>query len=219
MSRKSILIIALIAVIVVVVGAAAYWTNHGQAANATSSDTELALYNNGSTWLYSTAVIENATMKNGSQQNIYVNTYLQPQNGKVVLDLSKTLGYENEKLPAGTTMRVLAWRGLLSSTANSTSDLNLNLQGWSNTQNPQSTDLVYNMSLSNVTVNQLPSSVTDNNLTVSSDINQYQQAISGITNGTQPIYEEYIINVDANGKVTITQVQPPTLCNIMAHII
>jgi hypothetical protein len=219
MSKKSILIIALIAVIVVVVGAAAYWTNHGQAANATTSDTKMAFYNNGSTWLYSTAVIENATMKNGSQQNIYVNTYLKPENGKVVLDLSKTLGYENEKLPAGTTLRVLAWRGLLSSTANGTSDLNLNLQGWSNTQNPQSTDLIYNMTLANVTVNQLPSSVTDNNLTVSSDINQYQQSISGITNGTQPIYEEYIINVDANGKVTITQVQPPTLCNIMAHII
>lgn len=219
MKKSSILIVALIA-IVIIVGAAVYWTNHGQATNSsTTGDTELALYNNGSTWLYSTAVIENATMKNGTQQNIYVNTYLKPQNGKIVLDLSKTLGYNNEKLPAGTTLRVLAWRGLLSSTANGTSDLNLNLQGWSNTQNPQSTDLIYNMTLSNVTVNQLPSSVTDNNLTVSSDINQYQQAISGITNGTQPIYTEYIINVDANGKVTITQVQPPTLCNIMAHII
>lgn len=218
MSKKSILIIALIAVIVVVVGAAAYWTNHGQAANATTSDTKMALYNNGSTWLHSTAVIENATMKNGTQQNIYVNTYLKPQNGEVVLDLSNMLGY-NGTLPAGTTLRVLAWRELLSSTANNTSGLNLNLQGWSNSQSPQAIDRLYNMTLANVTVNQLPSDITDNNLTVSSDINQYQQSISGITNGTQPIYEEYIINVDTNGKVTITQVQPPTLCNIMANII
>ena len=218
MKRNSILLIALIAIIIIVVGVA-YWTS-GQATNTSGNGTKLGFYNHGPTWLQAIAVVENATMKDGAQQNFYVKYYLKPQNGEVTLDLSNMLGYGNQRLPAGTTIRILAWQGLFNSTiTENTAPLNHTIQGWS-TANPQSDDILYNETLTNLLpVNQLPTNLTDNNLTVTSDITQYRQWVTEITQGLKPVYEEYIVNVDANGKVTITQVQPPTLCNIAAHII
>ena len=148
-----------------------------------------------------------------------MNTYLKPVNGTVVLDLSDMLGYGDQKLNAQTTLRVLVWRGLFSSTANGTSNLNLNLQGWSNTVDPQS----YRRHLQHGTGkrNSKPATNKRNRQQLNSKLrhNTVPQAVTGITQGLQPVYEEYLLNVDANGKVTIIQVQPPTLCNIMAHII
>lgn len=222
MSRRNILIMALIVVIVIIVGAVAYWTG-GQVTNTNNTpvkDTKLAFYNNGPTWLQAIAVIPNATVKNGTQQNFYMKYYLKPQNGTVTLDLSNMTGYGGQPLPAGTTIRVLTWQGLFNSTVTgSTASLNYTIRGWSNTADPQSNDIVYTKTLPNLPVNQLPTNLTDNNLTVTSDITQFNLWTTEITGGQKPVYEEYLVNVDANGRVTIVEVQPPTLCNIMAHII
>ena len=219
--KKSLVLIMVVGVVVMIAGAfAATSTDQEQdVPNITTSSTKVALYNNGSTWLHSDAIIENATLKNGTQQNFYVRTYLKPENGTLTLDLSNMLGYGDQKLPAGTTLKVLAWRGLFNPTAGGTSTLDLKKQGWSSTIDPVSTDLEYNMTMNNLHVNQLPANITDNNLTVSTDITQFHETVPDITNGLQPVYEEYLIMVDENGKVTILETQPPTLCNIMAQII
>jgi hypothetical protein len=57
-----------------------------------------------------------------------------------------------------------------------------------------------------------------NNLTVTTDITQFNRGYLELY-GLKPVYDEYILNIDTNGKVNITKVDPPTLCNITAHII
>ena len=63
--------------------------------------------------------------------------------------------------------RVLAWKGLFNPTVSpATSNMDLNMQGWSNTPTPQSHDQKYNVALQNLPVNQLPSGITDNKITI-----------------------------------------------------
>ena len=42
---------------------------------------------------------------------------------------------------------------------------------------------------------------------------------SGNDSALEPIFEEEIFTVDANGKVTMVFVTPATLCNIAANLI
>ena len=73
------------------------------------------------------------TLKNGTVQNYYVEGYMKP-GGNVTMDLSGLAGYGNQPLPAGTSIRVLAWKGLFNQTlTTNTSDMNLVMQGWSKT--------------------------------------------------------------------------------------
>ena len=86
--------------------------------NNKCSSTKVAFINNGTTWFHFDAVIENMTLKNGTVQNFYVEGYMKP-GGNVTIDLSSLAGYGTEKLPAGTTIRVMAWKGLFNQTLTS----------------------------------------------------------------------------------------------------
>lgn len=175
------------------------------------SSTKLAFMNNGTTWFHFDAVIENMTLKNGTVQNYYVDGYIKP-NGNVTMDLSGLAGYGNEPLPAGTTVRVLAWKGLFNQTlASNSSDMNLVMQGWSKNLQPQNDDLKYNVTVKNLPVNQLPANITDSTILINTD----PTTITGNGSSTEPVFEEEIFTVDANGKVTMVFVTPATLCNIL----
>jgi len=175
------------------------------------SSTKLAFMNNGTTWFHFDAVIENMTLKNGTVQNYYVDGYIKP-NGNVTMDLSGLAGYGNEPLPAGTTVRVLAWKGLFNQTlASNSSDMNLLMQGWSKNLQPQNDDLKYNVTIQNLPVNQLPANITDSTIIINTD----PATITGNGSSTEPVFEEEIFTVDGNGKVTMVFVTPATLCNIL----
>ena len=214
-TRNSIILLVLIAFIAVAVSGC---TSNTNSTSANQSSTKVAFSNNGSTWFHFDAVIENMTLKNGTVQNYYVEGYMKP-GGNVTIDLSGIAGYGNQKLPAGTTIRVMAWKGLFNQTvASNSSDMLLNMQGWSNTLTPASDDISYPVSVPNLPVNQLPANITDNTLIVGTDPAMIQDE-SGNDSAMEPIFEEEIFTVDANGKVTMVFITPATLCNIAAHII
>ena len=113
MKNKNVILLTLVFVAVIAVGAVAvngYTSNTKPVANTNNAGTKLAFSNNGHTWVHFNAVIENMPMKDGSKQNFYVQGYVKP-NGNVNMDLSNLGGYGNNQLPAGTTIRILSWKG------------------------------------------------------------------------------------------------------------
>lgn len=213
MKNNKIAIIAIILIALIAVAVSGCTTNTKSTTNAS---TKVAFINNGTTWFHFNAVIENMTLKNGTVQNFYVQGYMKP-GGNVTIDLSSLAGYGTEKLPAGTTIRVMAWKGLLNQTLNgTTSDLQLIMQGWSNVINPQTEDLKYNVTVQNLTVNQLPANITDNTILISTDPAIMNIFTTETNAGMLPVFEEEVLTVDANGRVTLVFVTPATLCNIVA---
>ena len=213
-NSKLTVLLFLIALIVIAVSGC---TSNQPVANTIA--TKLAFTNNGDTWFHFDAVIENMPMKDGTNQNYYIEGYMKP-GGTVTLDLSDMAGYGNQQLPAGTTIRVLAWKGLFNPTQPpNTSNMNLNMQGWSNTLLPQADDQKYNVALSNLPVNKLPSGITDNFLKVSKDPTNFHSDVPDISSAQEEVFEEEVFTVDANGKVTMQSITPPTLCQIVAHVI
>ena len=218
------LIIAIVLIIVIVAGALAATTlmnNNGsqKQANAVSAGaTKLAFQNNGTTWLHMDVILENVTLKNGKMQTFYNELWIKP-NGTIIMDLSDLAGYGKDKLPAGTTIRVLAWKGLYNTTLNATtSDLNLNMQGWSNTLQPGTGDAITNVVLPGLTVQQLPQNVTDNMLFTNTDVTKLHQMKGFVSDNDKfTAYEEEVLTVDQNGKVTITVTTAPELCSLIAH--
>ena len=210
-SKNVIIFLVLIILAAVAVSGCTSKTN---STSINQSSTKVAFSNNGTTWFHFDAVIENMTLKNGTVQNYYVEGYMKP-GGNVTMDLSGLAGYGNQALPAGTTVRVMAWKGLFNQTlATNSSDMNLIMQGWSTYLNPTSNDTKYNVTVQNLPVNQLPANITDNTILISTD-----PAILAEDNdsATTPIFEEEVFTVDANGKVTMVYVTPATLCAIVAH--
>ncbi|UTB33133.1 MAG: hypothetical protein NKF70_02340 [Methanobacterium sp. ERen5] len=207
-SKNAIILLVILVLIAVAVSGCTSKSN----STVNQSSTKLAFSNNGTTWFHFDAVIENLTLKNGTVQNYYVDGYIKP-NGNVTMDLSSLAGYGNEPLPAGTTVRVLAWKGLSNQTlASNSSDMNLVMQGWSKNLQPQNDDLKYNVTVQNLPVNQLPANITDNAIIINTD----PATITGNGSSTEPVFEEEIFTVDGNGKVTMVFVTPATLCNILA---
>ena len=213
-SRNAIIILVLIALVAVAVSGCTSKTN---STSVNESSTKVAFVNNGTTWFHVDIVIENMTLKNGTVQNLYGEAYIKP-GGNVTLDLSGLAGYGNQPLPAGTNIRIMGWKGLLNQTiVSNTSNMDLIMQGWSKTLYPQSDDQKYNVTIQNLTVNQLPANITDTTLQgLTPDITQFE-GIPDDNDSTDPIFEEEILTVDANGKVTMVFVTPPTLCSAVAH--
>ncbi|MTK64954.1 MAG: hypothetical protein F8N15_10690 [Methanobacterium sp.] len=208
-SKNAIILLVMLILIAVAVSGCTSKSN----STVNQSSTKLAFTNNGTTWFHFDAVIENMTLKNGTVQNYYVDGYIKP-NGNVTMDLSGLAGYGNDPLPAGTTVRVLAWKGLFNQTlATNTSDMFLGMQGWSKNLQPQNDDLKYNVTVLNLPVNQLPANITDSTIIINTD----PATISGNGSSLEPVFEEEIFTVDGNGKVTMVFVTPATLCNIVAQ--
>jgi hypothetical protein len=213
-NKSAIVLLILIALIAVAVSGCT--SNNSNNTGVNQSSTKIAFINNGSTWFHFDAVIENMTMKNGTVQNYYVEGYMKP-GGNVTLDLSGLAGYGNQQLPAGTTVRIMAWKGLFNQTINSTtnsSTMDLVMQGWSKALNPTPNDLTYNVTIPNLPVNQLPANITDNYIQISTDPTLLT---ADNDSSTTPIFEEEIFTVNADGTVTMVFVTPATLCNILAH--
>ena len=210
-SKNVIIFLVLIILAAVAVSGCTSKTN---STSINQSSTKVAFFNNGTTWFHFDAVIENMTLKNGTVQNYYVEGYMKP-GGNVTMDLSGLAGYGNQALPAGTTVRKMAWKGLFNQTlATNSSEMNLIMQGWSNYLNPTSNDTQYNVTVPNLPVNQLPANITDNTLLITTNPTSLEEDNDS---ATTPVFEEEIFTVDANGKVTMTYVTPATLCNIVAH--
>jgi hypothetical protein len=210
-SKNVIIFLVLIILAAVAVSGCTSKTN---STSINQSSTKVAFFNNGTTWFHFDAVIENMTLKNGTVQNYYVEGYMKP-GGNVTMDLSGLAGYGNQALPAGTTVRVMAWKGLFNQTIiTNSSEMNLIMQGWSNYLNPTSNDTQYNVTVPNLPVNQLPANITDNTLLITTNPTSLEEDNDS---ATTPVFEEEIFTVDANGKVTMVYVTPATLCNIVAH--
>jgi hypothetical protein len=210
-SKNVIILLVLIIFAAVAVSGCTSKTN---STSVNQSSTKVAFMNNGTTWFHFDAVIENMTLKNGTVQNYYVEGYMKP-GGNVTMDLSGLAGYGNQALPAGTTVRVMAWKGLFNQTiTTNSSEMNLIMQGWSNVINPTSNDTKYNVTVQNLPVNKLPANITDNTMLISTNPASITEDNDSTTT---PIFEEEVFTVDANGKVTMVFVTPATLCNIVAH--
>ena len=220
-SKNAIIAIVLIALIAVAISGCTTKTNSTSvnASSVNASSTKIAFINNGTTWFHFDAVIENMTLKNGTVQNFYIEGYMKP-GGNVTIDLSNIAGYGDQQLPAGTTIRVLAWKGLFNQTITSnTGTMDLIMQGWSKNLNPTSDDQTYNVTMQNIAVNQLPANITDNFIKIGTDPANWHSNIPDIAASQEEIFEEEIFTVDANGKVTMVFVTPATLCNSIAHMI
>ena len=212
-SKNVIILLVLIILAAVAVSGCTSKTN---STSLNQSSTKVAFFNNGTTWFHFDAVIENMTLKNGTVQNYYVEGYMKP-GGNVTMDLSGLAGYGNQPLPAGTTVRVMAWKGLFNQTiTTNSSEMNLLMQGWSNYLNPTSNDTKYNVTVQNLPVNKLPANITDNTFIVSTNPASLTEDNDS---ATTPIFEEEVFTVDANGKVTMVYITPATLCNIVAHTV
>jgi hypothetical protein len=212
-NRSVIILLVLIVFAAVAVSGCTSKTN---STNVNNSSTKVAFINNGTTWFHFDAVIENMTLKNGTVQNYYVQGYMKP-GGNVTMDLSGLAGYGNQQLPAGTTVRVMAWKGLFNQTLKTnSSDLNLIMQGWSNYLNPTSNDTQYNVTVQNLPVNQLPTNITNNTLLISTDPSTIEESNGTNASSMEPVFEEEVFTVNANGKVTMVYITPATLCNIVA---
>jgi hypothetical protein len=210
-SKNVIIFLVLIILAAVAVSGCTSKTN---STSINQSSTKIAFFNNGTTWFHFDAVIENMTLKNGTVQNYYVEGYMKP-GGNVTMDLSGLAGYGNQALPAGTTVRIMAWKGLFNQTlTTNSSEMNLIMQGWSNYLNPTSNDTKYNVTVQNLPVNQLPANITDNTLLITTNPASLAEDNDS---ATTPVFEEEIFTVDANGKVTMVYVTPATLCAIVAH--
>ncbi|MCZ3367505.1 MULTISPECIES: hypothetical protein [Methanobacterium] len=218
--KKLIIVIALVAVIVLgALAATTIMKPQGQQVTAAGdSATKLAFYNNGTTWLHLDVVMENVTLKNGTVQNFYAQIFLKPHNGTAIIDLSNLAGYGDKKLPAGTKITILASKGLFmpanSPAVGSTANLNLSMQGWSNTREPSADDALYNIFYPHLNISQLPTisgaPITNDTVILKTKDNEVQFTPE-ITNKQDPLFEHETLSVDKNGKVTITIVQKPTL--------
>ncbi|MGB9980287.1 hypothetical protein [Methanobacterium sp.] len=218
--KQNNLIVVIVLVAVIVIGALAATTfmkPQGQQASAAGEQsTKLAFYNNGTTWVSADFNLENVTLKNGSIQTIYSEEYIKPGD-KVTIDLSELAGYSNEPLPAGTTITFLAWFGL-NNANNSTGNLNITMQGWSNTFDPQTGDQGLNLGYTG-----LPDdgsiNLTDSAVFTDTDMNSLIQKVGfdDSTNSQEPLFVQGTITVNSDGTVTITTLNTPTLCSLMAN--
>ncbi|MBM4240666.1 MAG: hypothetical protein FJ150_03215 [Euryarchaeota archaeon] len=215
MKKNTLTSLGIITILVFVV-ALSGCTTQQQNQNISAKGTKLAIYNNGTTWAHVDLVMENVTFKNGSVGTIYAEAFMKPVNGSVTIDLSQLLGYGDEKLPPGTQIRILSWKGLFNNTTGvgGTAALDITFQGWSNTLLPESADQKYPVTFAPLPIAQLPANITDNIVYI-----HFSAAEAAIyDNDTdEPLFEEELLTVDQNGRVTITFVQTPILCTLMTH--
>lgn len=225
MDKKIILGVAVIAVVAIAgLGAVSIFNqNTANAAVITqgtpgSAATKLAFTNKGQTWLHVDAVLENVKMKDGTTKTFYIEAWLKPNGGTVTIDLSSLLGYGNEPLPGGTSIRMLNWYGLFNPQAGGTGDMNMDKQVWSKTPKPGPNDQKQNYVLNGLPIAQLPKDVKDNTLLITTTVPEMEQ-LSQDNDNNEPYYGEHLINIDNNGLGTIVTLQTPILCNLVGHII
>jgi hypothetical protein len=219
-SSSSIGILTIVIVAVFAIGAFTLFSTQSQATTInntlTQQSTKLNLKNNNNqAWQHSELEIVNATFKNGTITNVYIEAWVKPGENATV-DLSNILGYGNTPIPAGT-IRIESWKGLYNPTAGGTSNIVDILQGWSNTLTPGTGDQQYNENFPTLLpVAQLPSSITGNTVIIGTNLADIQNYRGNDAN--DQLFTEYLVHVDANGKVSMTITIPPTLSYVIARI-
>ncbi|MDO5837022.1 MAG: hypothetical protein Q4P17_10980 [Methanobacterium sp.] len=210
-------ILAVVIVVVAVSGCNDNTTSNVNASAINEKSTKLAIINNGTTWAH-VEMVGNTTHKNGSAMTLWADTFIKP-NGNLTMDLSQALGYGNEPLPAGTTIRVQSWKGLFNTQAGGEGTLNIGFQGWSNTRYPPANAQITNVTYNPLTIFALPATVTDSIAFIATTPEELAKIQSIDTTEQEPLYEEEIIVVNADGSVTITVTRPPELCRAIASIV
>ncbi|MDY9922924.1 hypothetical protein [Methanobacterium sp.] len=212
---------AILAVVIVVVAVSGCndntSSNNTNASAINEKSTKLAIINNGTTWAH-VEMVANATHKNGTNMTLWADTFVKP-NGNLTIDLSQALGYGNEPLPAGTTIRVQSWKGIFNTTGGGVGSLNIGFQGWSNTLYPPSTAQVTNVNFNPLNISTLPSNVTDSVAFIATTPEDLAKIQSVDTPDQEPLFEEELIVVNADGSVTITVTRVPELCRAIASIV
>lgn len=210
-------LIVVIFIVIIVAGALALTTlmkpDYNQATGLTVNGTKLSFQNNGNTWVHINPVFENVTLKNGTTQTFYGEMWIKPK-GNVTMDLSNLFGYGGDVLPPGTTIRIIAWKGLYNNTTSSnSSELNLKILGWSNSLQPGASDRITDINFPGLNIDKLPDSITDNKMFFTTVYSNLRQQLGFVDE--RGIYEEEVITVDQDGKVTVTVTAlavPPELC-------
>jgi hypothetical protein len=214
-------LLAILAVVIVVVAVSGCNDNTSTTGNNASAinekSTKLAIINNGTTWAH-VEMVGNATHKNGTNITIWADTFVKP-NGNLTIDLSQALGYGNEPLPAGTTIRVQSWKGLFNTTGGGEGTLNIAFQGWSNTRYPEAKDAITNVTYTPLIISTLPANITDSIAFIATTPEDLAKIQSIDTTDQEPLYEEELIVVNADGTVTITITRVPELCRAIASIV
>jgi hypothetical protein len=214
--KTSTIGIAIILIAVIAIGAFALTSTSSLApgspvAAANDKSTKLDIHNNNPNLWCHVDLVFNATAKNGTTQTYYAEVFAKP-NSNATLDLSNLLGYGNEPLPP-MNITILSWKGVFNTTSGGTGDLNFYMQGWSNTAQPGTGDQKYNITYPGLPIGQLPASITDNFIKASTN----PADVETLDNDAfEPLFEQEILTVDAQGKVTLNIVIPPTLCTTLA---
>ncbi len=217
--RKNLGLLAIFAVVIVVVAVSGCSNNNNNNTNNNVNDksTKLAIINNGTTWVQ-VEMVANATHKNGTNMTIWADAFVKP-NSNATIDLSQLLGYGNAPLPAGTTIRIQSWKGLFNTTAGGNGILNIEFQGWSNNKYPTANDKLTNVTYNPVPIYQLPSNITETTVYIATTNEELAKIQAIDTSEQEPIYEEEVIVVNADGSVTITITRVPELCRAIASIV
>lgn len=218
--RKNLGLLAVLAVVIVVVAVSGCNDNN----NNTSTDvnaksTKVAIMNHGETWAQ-VELVANVTHKNGTNMTVYVENFIKPDEN-VTIDLSQIMGYGNEPLPPGTTIRVQSWKGLFNETkgVGGMGTLDIEFQGWSNTLYPTEKDNKTPVTFKPVPIYKLPKEINQSVSFVATTEEELEKIKGYDTAEQEPIYEEEIITVHADGRVTITITVPPELCRAIASLV
>lgn len=216
--RKNLGLLAVLAVVIVVV-AISGCSNNNNNQNINDKSTKLAITNNGTTWAH-VELVGNATHKNGTNMTIWADTFIKPDDN-VTIDLSDILGYGNEPLPPGTTIRFQSWKGLFNNTTGvgDENTLNITFQGWSNNRYPTANDNMTNVTFSPMTVYQLHPDINESVVFLATTEEELAKIHKYDTSVEEPVYEEEILIVNQDGSVTIILSVPPELCRAIASIV
>jgi hypothetical protein len=206
------LLAGFLVLVLVLVGAASYLTepvaSQSSPNEVSVEGSKLAILNQGNTWVR----VEMNLNLVGTDRNYYLDSFIQP-GGNVTIDLSQFFGYENQKLPPSSSIRIQYWKGLFSPTPGGTSDLKLTFLAWSNTLYPGSDAETVEASYGSLPVAELPDSITES-VVLSGDGNPIVLATSG-----RVVHAEEVITVDPLGRVTITVTDPPEMCEVFAKAV
>lgn len=225
--KNNVLIIAIIIILIIIIGAVtAYFlmnpTTTNPKYNVTVNGTKLDLKNNNQYWQHMDIVMENITLKNGTMQNFYIETWVKPGEN-LTIDLSNLFGYGNERLPSNYTIKPKVWGGMFyTGNASGNSTFDMVLRGWSNGLTPPSNDPQYNVTFNNMPLILLPFNVKDNMFYW----NNSKDSIDALTRSTYPhddaneiMFTEINMTIDSDGNIIMNFTVPPTLCSTIAHII
>ncbi len=217
MKTSTIIIAIIIIAVVVIVGAYAAMTmtqptTTDNKTKITANGSKVTIINNNKdVWAHWNLAVQNAPLKNGTQQTLYVQVYIKPGEN-ATFDLSTMLGYGDAALPTGTNLTILGYGGLYNATANGTSKFNTTFFGWTTNQTMPSTGATY-QNASNVLnvdpvqpIGALPANITGNTVTIGS---------SNVVNSNDQLFAQFTIIIGPNGIPYFSLGGTPTLCTVI----